>query len=80
MSSYLIIAPPMMICGMRTSGTMLAAVFGSATSEEMTRPNETPLIAVMKTIARSVQNMPANLEDVIADENEEDALDEGEHA
>ncbi len=48
----------MMICGMRTSGTMLAAVFGSATSEEMTRPNDTPLIAVMKTIARSGQNIP----------------------
>ena len=27
MSSYLINAPPMMICGIKTSGTMFAAVF-----------------------------------------------------
>ena len=59
---------------------MFAAVFGSATSDETTRPNDTPLIAVMKTIARSGQNIPRMLEDVVADEDEEDALHEREHA
>ena len=58
MSSYLMSAPPMMICGIKTSGTMLAAVFGSATNDEMTRPSATPLIAVRNMIARSIQNMP----------------------
>jgi hypothetical protein len=48
----------MMICGIKTSGTILAAVFGSATSEEMSRPSATPLIAVMNMIPRSIQNMP----------------------
>ena len=70
----------MMICGMRTSGTMLAAVFGSATREEMTRPSDTPPIAVMNMIAEVRPEHPANLEDVIADEDKEDALDEGKDA
>ena len=63
MSSYLMSAPPMMICGIKTSGTMLAAVFGSATSEEMSRPSATPLIAVMNMIPRSIQNIPRICED-----------------
>ena len=52
MSSYLISAPPMMICGIRTSGTMFAAVFGAATSDEITSPSATPPIAVMNMIPR----------------------------
>ena len=80
MSSYLMSAPPMMICGMRTSGTMLAAVFGSATSEETTRPNATPPIAVMNMIAEIDPKHPADLENVIADQDKEDALNEGKHA
>ena len=42
MSSYLMSAPPMMICGIRMSGTMFTAVLASATSEEISRPSATP--------------------------------------
>ena len=69
MSSYLMSAPPMMICGIKTSGTMFAAVFGSATSDEMTRPSATPLIAVMNMIAEIDPEHPADLQDVIADQH-----------
>src|SRR6266480_3438766 len=62
MSSYLMRAPPMMICGIKTSGTMFAAVFGSATNEEMSRPSATPPTAVRNMIARSIQNIPRTLQ------------------
>ena len=46
MSSYLMSAPPMMICGIRINGTMLTAVLASATSEEINSPSATPQNAV----------------------------------
>ena len=70
----------MMICGIKTSGTMLAAVFGSATIEETTSPRATPLIAVMNTMPRSIQNIPRICENVIADQDEKNALHEGKDA
>ena len=59
---------------------MLAAVFGSATSEETTRPSATPPIAVMNMMPRSIQNIPRICENVIADQDEKHALEERKHA
>ena len=70
----------MMICGIKTSGTMFAAVFGSATSEEMSRPSATPPMAVMNMIAEIEPKHSADFQNVIADQDKEDALNEGKHS
>src|SRR5262249_27074164 len=79
MSSYLMSAPPMMICGINTSGTMLAAVFGSATSEETTRPSATPPIGHEHDREVNPKHSP-DFENVIADQDEENALRQRENA
>ena len=80
MSSYLINAPPMMICGIKTSGTMFAAVFGSATNEEMSRPSATPLIAVMNMITEIDPEHSPDLQNGIADQDKKNALNKGKNA
>src|SRR5438270_851765 len=47
MSSYLISAPLIKICGIKTSGTMLAAVFASETTDEASRLSARLLTAVI---------------------------------
>ena len=66
MSSYLMSAPPMMICGINTSGTMLAAVFGSATSEETTSPKSDAAHRRHENNAEIDPEHAANLQNPIA--------------
>src|SRR5947209_6788079 len=61
MSSYLIRAPLIRICGIKTNGTMLAAVLASETSDETRRPSARVPTAVMNINARCTQNMPRTL-------------------
>ena len=59
---------------------MFAAVFGSATSDEMTRPKATPPIAVISMIAEVNPEHAADRQDPIPDKREEHALNDREDA
>src|SRR6476620_2118437 len=79
MSSYLISAPPMMICGIKTSGTMLAAVFGSATNDEMSNQRYTTHRSHEHDSEIDPEHS-SNLQQRIADQDIKNALNEGKDA